>query len=348
MNVARFRRVLFLVILWAASLGGSLAGDFEDAAIMHIAYPEWFKESFLELPEDIEEAIAAGKRGVMVLFTTEGCSYCAEFIRTSLGEASLAERVQAQFDAIGLEIFSDAEMVAPDGSQLRVKAFADRAGAGFAPTLLFYGEGGELLYRGVGYQDPERFASVLDYLGGHQQEGQSFRDFVIARSAGLQSPSEGYRLAPDPLFSPPPYALDRSRMPADRPLLVIFETHGCEPCAGMHQEVLALPEVRALLGRFDVVRLDAEGADTPVLTPDGRRTTAAAWFAETGLTGLPALLFFEEQGLEVLRTDALVLRQRMVNALMYTLERAYDKDWTYQRFARSKALERIEGEEAQE
>lgn len=348
MIAVQLRRVLFLVILWVAGLGVSLAGDFEDAAIMHIDYPEWFKESFLDLPEDIDEARAAGKRGLMVLFTTEGCSYCAELIRVSLGDARLAERVQALFDAVGLEIFSDAEMVAPDGSQSRVKAFAERAGAGFAPTLLFYGEGGELLYRGVGYHDPARFAGVLDYLSGPQQEGQSFRDFILARSAERRSPGDGYGLASDPLFSPPPYALDRSRMPADRPLLVIFEADGCESCGAMHREVLALPEVRTLLGRFEVVRLDAEDAETPVLTPDGRRTRAADWFAETGLTGLPALLFFDEHGREVLRTDALVLRQRMMNALLYTLERAYEKDWTYQRFARARALERVRREKEQE
>ena len=32
----------------------------------------------------------------------------------------------------------------------------------------------------------------------------------------------------------------------------------------------------------------------------------------------------------------------MMNALLYTLERAYENDWTYQRFARSKALERLQ------
>lgn len=53
------------------------------------------------------------------------------------------------------------------------------------------------------------------------------------------------------------------------------------------------------------------------------------------------LVFFDEQGREVLRTDALVLRQRMLNSLHYVLERAYDQDWTYQRFARARALERI-------
>lgn len=122
---------------------------------------------------------------------------------------------------------------------------------------------------------------------------------------------------------------------------MIFEADGCEDCAELHQQVLSLPEVRGLLERFDVVRLDAGDATTAVIAPDGSRTTPADWYARSGLSRLPALLFFEEGGKEVLRTDALVLRQRMMNSLLYTLERAYEKQWTYQRFARSKSIERM-------
>jgi len=325
----------------------SKAGDFDDAQLTHVGYPAWFKESFLDLREDIMEARDAGKVGVMVLFTSEGCSYCAEFIRTSLADPRLAARVQDHFDAVGLDIFSDAELIDPAGRDTRVKQFAQETGAGFSPTLLFYGDNGRLLYRGVGYHAPERFALVLDYLIGRHHERASFRDFVASRKGDSAQARSGYRLRPDPLFSAPPYALDRSRIPAQRPLLVIFEGEGCETCESLHDEVLALPEVRDLLGRFEVVRLDAGDAATPLVAPDGTRTTPAGWYEETGFSALPALLFFEESGKEVLRTDALVLRQRMMNSLLYTLERAYEQQWTYQRFARSRAIERIQKERAE-
>ncbi|MBK5970322.1 MULTISPECIES: thioredoxin family protein [Thiorhodovibrio] len=334
-------RVLLIGCLWLASLGTAQAGDFDDATVMHIDKPAWFKDSFLDLPEDIEEARAAGKQGLMILFTTQGCSYCAEFIRTSLGDPTLAARLQTQFDAIGLEIFSDAELTAPDGTSERVKTFAKRAGAGFAPTLLFYGEGGELLYRGVGYHDPQRFGLVLDYLTEGHPEEQSFADFAATRPMTPQATSVEYQLAPDPLFTNPPYALSRQPLPADHPLLVIFEANGCGDCARFHQEVLTVPEVRQQLERFEVVRLDTEDDQTPILAPDGQATTPAQWWAATGFSERPALLFFDEQGSEVLGTDALVLRQRMLNSIYYVLERAYEKDWTYQRFARTRALERV-------
>ena len=337
--------LLVIALLWLAGLSGSSAGDFDDGTIMHIAYPDWFNASFLDLQEDLALARADGKHGLMVLFTTEGCSYCAEFIRRSLGDERLAAKTRSHFSAVGLEIFSDAEMTDPTGTPLRVKEFASLSGAGFAPTLLFYGNDGELLYRGVGYHTPERFELVLDYLidadliGGDAQQ-PSFRDYAAGRSATTAREST-YRLAPDALFSPPPYALDRSRVTAEQPLLVIFEADGCSNCAEFHDGVLASSEVREIHAGFEVVRLDANDKDTPVLAPDGSRTTPADWYADAALSHLPALLFFDEDGNEVLRTDALVMRQRMTNALGYTLERAYRKGWSYQRFARSKAQERM-------
>ena len=38
-------------------------------------YPSWFKESFLELREDIREAEKANKR-VVIMFTQDNCPYC--------------------------------------------------------------------------------------------------------------------------------------------------------------------------------------------------------------------------------------------------------------------------------
>jgi thioredoxin-related protein len=339
--VVRFRlRLLWLVLFWIAALSVVSARDFDDSELAHVAYPDWFKESFLDLRDDLADAEAEGKAGIMVLFTTEGCSYCAQFIRRTLGDEAIAARVRSRFDAIGLEMFSDAEMVGPGGEPMRVKELAEREGAGFSPTLLFFGTNGELRYRAIGYRDPERFGLVLDYLEGAYDRGQSFSDFLAEHARESETTRSSYRLAPDPLFGAPPYVLDRSRIAARQPLLVIFETDGCAGCAVFQGEVLALPRVRRLLAGFEIVRLDADDAETPVLAPDGTRTTPAAWYAASGLSHLPALLFFEENGREVLRTDALVLPQRMVNSLLFTRERAYEKQWTYQHFARSKALER--------
>ena len=318
-----------------------IAETFDDSAIKHIDYPDWFADlPFLDLRGELYDARETGKRGMMVLFTTEGCSYCDAFIERSLADPQISGELQRYFSSVGLEIFDDAEMTAPNGDALPVKAFAKRNGAAFSPTIVFFTNDGDPVLRLVGYQSPERFRQVLAYVRDERYRDESLREFLNAASTDISDSPVGGDLIADPLFSQPPHYLDRTRLAAQRPLLVIFARAGCRNCEVFQQGVMADHDVRERLRGFEIVRLDADG-DTPVVRPDGRRSSAAAWFEEKAFTRLPALMFFDEGGNSVLETDALVLNQRMLNSIDYVLERAYEKGWTYQRFARQKGAERM-------
>lgn len=319
------------------SCSASTQAGIEDGP-RHIEYPSWMKPGIVDLQAELEQVRADGRHGLMVLYTTQGCTYCAEFIRTSLGDPALVARLRHGFAAVGLEIFDDAEMTDPQGDDLPIKRFAEQTGAAMAPTLLFFDRDGELVYRAVGYQSPQRFARILDYVEGGHYRGQAFRDYIEPLPGAGQASARPMR--EDPLFARPPYALSRRDFAASQPLLVIFETTGCAECERFHDKVLALPEVRELLARFELVRLDAADTVTPVLAPDGRPTTPSAWYAAEGFSRVPALLYADEHGRTVFKTDAVVERQRMLNASGLVLERAYEKGWSYQRFARSRAIAR--------
>jgi thioredoxin-related protein len=321
----------------------SHAAGFDDSEIKHIDYPAWFEgNSFHDLAEELDKAKSEDKEGLMVLFTTEGCSYCDVFIRTSLGDSAIASVVQQNFVSVGLEIFDDTEMTSPRGISMPVKKFADIEGVEFSPTLLFYGTDGDRILRLVGYQSPERFRLILEYLTSEYYRTESLHDYFKAIAEKTPAKQSAIILVDDPLFSQPPYALDR-RIPASSPLLVIFEKNGCQECNDFHKTVLARNEVREMLKQFEVVRFDVNDDETVIVAPDGSRTSPAAWYRQSVFSRLPALVFFDEQGNEVLSTDALVLQQRMMNSLSYVLERAYEKGWSYQRFARTKGMEKRRG-----
>jgi thioredoxin-related protein len=341
------RHLMRLAVVLGMTVSGALAteagaeGDpeaFDDGAIYQVEYPDWFKQSFLTLADDAAEAAAAGKRGLFVFFTTQGCSYCHLFIEKSLGDPALADQLRANFDSIGLEIFSDAEMTDFAGEQTRVKTFALEQGVEFAPTLLFVDTAGEPMLRLSGYYGPERFAQVLDYLTGDAHARLAWRDYLAERSEQRQAADQ--TLPSDPLFLAPPYALARNAIAAERPLLVLFETTGCARCQRFHAEVLGDAGIRERLQAFDIVRLAADDSETPVLAPDGTRTNPADWYQSLGFTQLPALAFFDEQGQQVQATDALVLQSRMNNLIGFVTERAYERGWNYQRYARSQALKK--------
>ena len=239
------------------------------------------------------------------------------------------------------EIFDDAEIIEPGGEVRPVKEYAVAEGVEFAPTLLFIDPNGKRMGRYTGYQTPERFEHILAYLGDGAWQHQSLKSYLAERAA-VSETAAGAELIDDPLFEQPPYALDRRRFAASQPLVVLFVRKGCAECEDFHRKVLAEPEVRAFLEGFEVVQLDIGDTETPVLAPDGQKLTPAQWWDKTGLDRLPALLFFNETGEEVLNTDALVRKGRMMNSLNFTLERAYEKGWTYQRFARTKSIERAQ------
>lgn len=341
------RRLLTLLALISGLYASALAAEtihpanekienFLDGDIYQVAHPDWFlPHDFLDLQESLQDAIDNDKTGLMVFYTTEGCSYCALFIQESLGNPAIREKLQGRFDTIGLEIFDDTGMTTPNGDSLSVKAFAKREKAHMAPTLLFFDASGQQVFRAVGYQNPERFSAMIDYVADGHTAKISFANYL--KKATTAANNSYSTLRDDALFSAPPFALDRSRVAANHPLLVVWESTGCTDCQQWHDEVISEPGIRQLMQQFEVVRLDANDASTPILRPDGGKTTPADWYSESGLSHLPAFLLFDGQGKEAIRVDALALQSRMSNMLNYMLDKAYEKDWTYQRFARSQA-----------
>lgn len=322
------------------SVSSLQAKEFKDKKYSHVTYPDWFVEDeFFELDEDLANARAAGKQGLMLMYSVEGCSYCALFAEQSLGDPEIATMLREHFDSLALDIFSDTNITGPFGQQTTMKTFAKQEGVMFSPTILFYNRKGKRVFRITGYQAPERFKISLQYVIGKHYLTQTMADYVQGRRGKPDMPAT-ISLKQDPLFSRPPFLLQRNVIAAQQPLLVIFESENCEECDVFHNKVLASKQVRDLLQDYEVVRLNSRDQSLAVITPAGKRVTAAAWYKEEGFSRTPALMFFNESGLAAIKTDNLVLEQRMLNSINYVNERAYTKGWSYQRFARSKAIER--------
>jgi thioredoxin-related protein len=317
------------------------AAGFDDSKTSHVEFPDWFVDNpFHELNEDLKSAVTNGKQGLMIVYTTEGCSYCVKFVKEHLSDPVIVGRIQKHFDSVGMEIFNDADLVDLQGRKMTVKEFAQQEGVMFSPTILFYGKDGKKLLRITGYQSQERFKTSLSYVIGGYYRSQSLAEFSESLNRNKTTSRTAVKLKQDTLFAKPPYLLQRNVVPASQPLLVIFEKTGNSEVEDFHNVVLASKDVRNTLAKFEVVRLNANDNKMILITPDGKRTTPANWYRQNGFSRVPAMMTFDEKGREAIKTDTLVLRNRMMNSLNYTLERAHLKGWSYQRFARSKAIER--------
>lgn len=300
-------------------------------------HPAWFKDSLLDLPEDLNDARESGKRGIIVMFSQKNCSHCQAFIETTLNEPAIRQRLQQHYDVIGLDIFSDNVLTTVDGVETSVREYAERARARLTPALIFYGIEQKKLVKIIGFYPPEKFNRVLDYIeGGHYQQvklGQYLRVLKNGKHENQQ-----LLKADASLFAGPPYRLEPSAPDDKRPLLVIFEQPACNPCQRFHHRVLAEPDIRKQLTNFRTVRLNARDDSRHITTPGGTRLTPKQW-SENLLLGYDiASVFFDEHGNEVHRIDSECGRDRMAGSLQYVLEKAYLRHEQFLQWRKEQAL----------
>jgi len=294
--------------------------------------PEWFKASFLDLDEDLKEALEKGKSGMIVYFGQPNCAYCKAIMRENLSKPDLVEYVRRHFDVIGLNVFSNEDLTDTDGRATTVREFAEREKVHFTPALLFYGRDGKQALKLRGYYPAYKMRAALEFVADGHYQHEPFREYL--EKADPPPLFDGEELHPDEMFARPPYALDRRHVPAERPLLVIFEQPECHACDVFHTEPFQQAIVRERLKYFEIVQLNVWDGETPVLTPDGRKLTPKEWAVELGLFYTPTLLFFDERGNEIIRIDSVLQFYRLGGVLRYVAEKGYLEQPIFHRWAR--------------
>lgn len=287
--------VVICISLWSCQ---SLA-----AQKAHVVYPGWFKDSLYDLQGDLQDAREEGKRGIMVFFSMGTCSYCQAIIEKAFQEKDIVSRLRKNYDVIGLDVFSDNEMVDPRGKTHWTKEFFVAEKAQFTPTMIFYGEGGKIKLRLLGYQSPEKMRTVLDYLEGDHYQRVSLREYMkqgkaIAKTAPAKKDSLN---------------LDQ-RNGSGKHLLAIFESPECTKCS-LLRAMLKTDAMQQYLDKLDVVTIDSGDRQGKITTPDGKAINARDWTDQLGLIHSPAMVFFNEHGEEVLRVDTDILVDKHGNTV---------------------------------
>ncbi len=296
-----------------------------------IRYPAWFQLSFLNLHEDLQQALRYQKRGLIVYFGQHDCAYCYALIEKNLTRPDIVKYTRRYFDVVAVDIHGDEPVTDMQGEEMSQREFAEALQVDFTPTMIFYDAEGKEAMRLRGYYPPYKFRAALEYVAdGHYRE-ESFRDYLQRADPPMAFEEGGLNEAE--FFTAPPFALDRSRLPGQQPLAVFFEQGDCHACDILHTTPLANAEILKQLQGFDSVQLDI-WADTPVLTPDGERTTSRAWAQKLGLFYTPSLLFFDEQGKEIMRVDSVVGFYRLRKVLDYISSGAYKRGVTFQHYRR--------------
>ncbi len=319
---------LFLLLavpmaVFAASKEGALVGGVNPG---YQEKPDWFKLSFLDIREDVAEARAANKR-VMLYFYQDGCPYCAKLINDNLGQRSIAKKTRKYFDVIAINMWGSREVTDFNGNQTTEKAFAKQLRVMFTPTLLVLDERGNVILRINGYWFPAKFDAMLDWAGKRMEKKISFRDYL----AKVRPVRASGKLHIEKDYLKPPYDLRAAARNTGKPLLVLFEQPHCRVCDELHGDILKRKRSRKLLKQFDVVLLNM-WSKTPLVTPDGRKTTARAWAARLNILNSPTMVFFDNNGKEVFRAEAYLKAFHVQGAMGYVASGAYLKQPSFQRY----------------
>ena len=293
-------------------------------------HPDWFAHTFLNLPEDLADAQANGKKGLIVYFGQKHCAYCEALLEVNFEkEQDIVDYTQRHYDVIALDIWGDRTVTDFSGNEVAEKDLAEREQTDFTPSLIFYTEEGREALRLRGYHPPYKFRGALKYVTEDYYKNETYPEYMARADPPPKFDMED--LNEQDFFSPPPHALDRSRFAADRPLAVFFERRACHACDILHSEPLNNMNTRRLMQQFDAVQLDM-WSDQPVLTPAGERLTASEWAHKLGIFSTPTLIFFDEHGKEVFRIDSVVRLYRLQGVLEYVLEKGYETAPTFQRW----------------
>ncbi|MCP4469861.1 MAG: thioredoxin fold domain-containing protein [Gammaproteobacteria bacterium] len=292
------------------------------------ALPDWFKESFLEIADDVDEAGEEG-RHVMLFFDLNGCPYCDRMLEESFESEPLGSYIQANFDTIAINIRGDRDIAFNEEISVTEKQLGEILKVYSTPALLFLGEDNKTVVRINGYRAPERFKQVLEFVATQSYRSTSLADYLQAKLD-----RNVYRLRDNPLFSE---ISDLSSV--NGPLMVVFEDGSCYDCDEFHDGILADERVRKEIAAFTVLRLDADSSET-IRDFYDNETTPAAFAREYRMIYRPGVLLFEDGEL-LRRHDSLAFSHHFKESLRYVAG-GYYRETDYHSYSQQRTEELLE------
>lgn len=129
-------------------------GEFAEDVLVDVVFPDWFKQSFLDLDVDLAEALEAGRQGIMVFVSTRRCSYCKAFIDRSLARPDIRERLA--------------------GERLTAREWYAGLGLSYRPAVVLFDAGGREAMRIDSETQRYRMAGTLQLVleGAHRDDSQ--------------------------------------------------------------------------------------------------------------------------------------------------------------------------------
>jgi len=304
--------VLTLLVLLAAgpAAAGTTPGKLTGGVVY--ALPQWFKQSFLDFREDVEEARKQDKH-VMLFLHLDECPYCARMLSENFASGDNYEIMRKHFDVIGVNVRGNVEVTWIDGTAYTERSLTRHLRAHGTPTIVFLAPDAGMVLLLSGYRDPRALRQALEYVQTRRYRSQPFTAYL----ASLDKPAS-YTFRDHPQLSNVSYFKGYKK-----PLAILFENGRCAECARFHEKTLSRPDVVEEMKAFLFVRLDTD-SDRKIVDLDGKTLTPARWADALKLSYRPAVVLFNE-GREIYRMDSLLYHFHFKEALRYVSGGYYNR-----------------------
>lgn len=295
-----------------------------------------FKDSFLNLREDVADAGKAGHL-FMIFFDQEGCPYCAKMLELHFKDKEVVARMTKGFDVIQLDIWGGREVTSFSGETMTEKIFARKQRIQFSPTIAFFDGSGKEIYRINGLHSLDQFKTELDYLSSRAYQKMGFKEYAAQKTKKTVG-----KLIDEPFFAKTDNlkTLVEKTWAEDKILALLFEQADCADCQRFHDEkLLDVDSIKMLSNHYAVVQVDTAGKKI-LQGLDGKPISEADLARSLNIQRMPTMVFFDRSGKEILRyEDHLVAQHFSGGLLVFLATHQYRKYESLQDWLRVRATE---------
>jgi len=290
--------------------------------------PEWFKESFLDIKEDIEELSEENKR-LIIYVHQNNCPYCYLFINKNLKDKKTKDKINKHFEIVEINMFGDKEVTDIDDESYSEKEFAIKHKIQFTPTLIFYSENAKEILRLNGYVNIDKFNKALDYIKDKKETKISYNNYLLQK----ENTAKNSLIKDSDLFID---SINFIRDKNSKKMAIFFETTNCKECETLHNTQLQDKKTRGMLKKLDLYQLDIN-SQKGIITPQKLITKTKNWCEDLNIINSPTIIFFDEKGKEIIRVDAMLKKFHFQTVIDYVISNEYKKEKEFQRYLTKRA-----------
>jgi len=174
--------------------------------------PEWFKDSFLDIAEDVEEAKDENKHLMLYMHLT-GCPYCYKMVEEGFKNNANTQIIKDNFDVVAINIRGNKEVALSEDLTMTEEEVRNHYKVNFTPTIVFLDQNNKLVYKVNGYRSVENFKHILNFV-----KTRAYQNTTLAEFIWQQKRTKHYKFKDHSSFQ----SITDLSAKRDKPLLVLF------------------------------------------------------------------------------------------------------------------------------